>query len=368
MGVVIFRRGTSFAYDDAWCERTWMLPSTGEVGTGRIRLPYSSTAASSTYIDPDGGSSVEIISEANCGTWRGIITEINYDNTMIEIAIAQPHILLGRRIIHWEGAQIHPLPISSIVRKVFRETLPGIPGLWCKTYPTGSNDPLMRGYQYSGQDAWSVLVEMMENSSSEIFIDADTGEITWEGAMCGDILTEPLIADGNLHDWRYRALVSSRTSEVTVKTGTHRYTTSNGTSAIAYPAQSIVTSGVSMILASSAEAELLRGSGAQVVVEGSVDVELWHLRERQIARVAFPQAGFTGEEHPCRILGRSLSEDSSRMRLILQVIDENADMQQVSPAMRSGSSRTQGARGRGSYASQQVAARRSAWFSFLKDN
>lgn len=367
MGTIIFRRNTDVRFADAWAERTWKIPATGEAGSATIVLPYSSPAASSTYIDPEGGSYVEIASEGDCGKWRGIVTEIEYDTSTIRLSAAQPQMILGRRIMHFEGNVRHAVSLDAIVSKVLREALPGFPLLWCRYYPNGGNDPVIRNYGFSGQDAWSIILEMMDQGNSELFVDGETGEVTWRGGLAGNQYGGNLFSGSTLLNWRYRVSVMNRISEVTVKAGAHRHIVSDGGAAKSFPAQAIITSGAAASIGLSAELELLRSSTAQVAVEGSVPPSKWSLREGNTVRVVVSEGRFSGAEHPCRIIGRTLSDDSSLMGVELQVINENLGATTPPPA-RGGSATNSGALGRGSFSQRMSSSSRRSWMTYLLQN
>jgi len=346
-----------------------MIAATGEPGSADIRLPYSSGAASSTFVDPRGGSWVEVADEGGIGKWVGIVRELDYGETEIRITAEQPQTMLGDRIMHWETTLRHAQPVGYVAGKVLREALPGVPYLWMDPdWPYDGSDPLMRDYAFSGQDAWAVLLDLMELCTSELVINADTGEVSWMGALAGDLRqTALLIADGNLRNWSYRASGRERAGEVMVKRGSERYSVYSGGANIAYPGQVTITADSGYGLHGIAQAELNRRSGAVIAITGAVPSELFSLRERDFVRVVVPPGQFSGAEHPCRILGRSASDDSPLMPLVMQVIDEVAGVA-VAPPMRSGGSASSGAKGRGSFAQRFRSTQRATWRSWLGDH
>ena len=366
MGAVAFRRNVSSRMVDAWCERSWSLPSTGDVGSARIRLPYTSPAASAAYIDPDGGSWVEIADEGGCGRWLGIVREIQYGATEIELTAYQPAILLGDRVLHWETTFRHTTNAGYVVGRILREVLPGLPFLWSRYTPADGSDPPLRGYSLSGQDAWSALLDLMELSQSELFVDSETGEVTWEGVLAGDLRnTTTLIDGGNLRNTIYRVSGEQRAGEVVVKRGTERFILQSGTSTIGYPGQVTVTADAGQSLYVIGADELTRRAGASITVGGAVPASLWSIRERDFVRILMPAARFGGAEHPCRVLARSRSDDSDLMDLTLQIINESVGVR-VAPPMRASSTSKAGAKGRGSFAQQQRAGHRAWWKTWLE--
>lgn len=369
MAAVTFRRNTSTRYADAWCERTWALPATGSIGTARVRLPYSAAAASSTYINPEGGSWLEIADEGGCGRWVGIIRSVSFGATEIELEAAQPWVILGDRVLRWEGAYQHAAPAGYYAARVLREALSGVPWFWTRYLGAAeAMGPIIRNFQITGQDVWSALLELMEQSDSELMIDAETGEVNWGGALSGDLRQMAnLIADGNFREWSYSADSSERISEVIVKRGTERNSAYSGATALVYPGQVMVTADDGYKLATVASTELLYRQQAQITITGSVGTELYGLRERDFLRVVIPAAGFTGKEHPCRLLWRRLADDSALMELGLQVINESIGVR-VPPPMRGGSRSTSGAKGRGSFAQRMRSTQRLAWRTHLRES
>ena len=86
---------------DAPADRRWVAAVTGEAGQATIRLPRNSVAASTLYIDPEGGSAVRILSEGGCGEWGGTVVDLDdSDPHTLVITAVQPAKLLGRREIH----------------------------------------------------------------------------------------------------------------------------------------------------------------------------------------------------------------------------------------------------------------------------
>jgi hypothetical protein len=367
MATVTFRRNNASVTVDVWASRTWQLPVTGEPGSAEIRLPYTSAAASQTYIDDDGGSWIEIASEGGCGRWVGIIRELEYSESEVRVSAAQPWVIFGDRIMHTEVTYRYTTPIGYLVLMVLREVLPGLPWFWVDTSKLDlGSDVLLTGYQFSGQDAWSVLTDLMEQALNELWIDPETGRVSWRGAMSGDLRAPAaLIAGGNFRNWQYRA-VGDRVSEVTVKRGRTRYSVYSGSAAVAYPGQKMITAATGQNLHRTASEELTRSSGATLTVSGGVTSDLWSIREGMFPTVVLPQAGFSGREHPCRVLARTVSDDSPLMTLGLQIIDPLIGVR-VAPPMRAGSQATAGAKGKGSFAQRQRATARYAWNRWLRE-
>ncbi|MBV6425170.1 MAG: hypothetical protein NAOJABEB_02984 [Steroidobacteraceae bacterium] len=367
MASVVFRRNASSAYADCYAERTWQIPATGDVGQATIELPYSSAAAASSYIDPAGGSWVEIADEGGVGRWVGIVREINYDATSLSLSLAQPWVMLGDRVLRSETTYRQAMPVGYLAGIVLREGLAGLPWLWSRYLPSAAG-PLIRNYSVNGQDVWSALLDLMDQSQAEVCIDAETGEVTWNGALAGDLRqTTLLVADGNFRDWSYRTNGTERAAEVIVKRGSSRLSVYNGTVAKGYPSQVMVTADDGQSLYGVAQAELARRSSVNVTVTGGVPSDLFGIRERDFVRVLLPQANLGGVEHVCRVLSRTVSDDSALMALGLQVIDEALGVI-VAPPMRGASSGASGASGRGSFAQRQRATARQAWRVWLNDH
>lgn len=359
---MLFRRNNATRYADAWCERSWSLPATGDPGTASIRLPYSAAAASSTYINPEGGSWLEIADEGGCGKWVGIVRDLTFNTDEVRISAIQPWAILSDRILHWERTYAHAVATGYIAAQVLTEALSGLPWFWHRYLGAAETiGPIVRGYEVNGQDAWSALTDMMELSGDEIIINAETGEVTWGGPLAGDLRqTTNLIADGNLRNWSYRANGSKRVSEVMVKRGTERYSVYSGATAAVYPGQATITAEDGLRMPELAAQELIRRQGVSIGITGAVGPELYSLRERDFPRVVVPRGRFTGAEHPCRLLSRSLSDDGPLMTLGLQVIDEAIGVR-VTPPMRGGGASTFAGKGRGSFVQRQKSSNRILW-------
>ena len=369
MSTVIFRRGANAAYADAWTQREWQLASTGQPGTATIHLDYSQAAASATYINPAGGSWVEIVSEGGCGKWVGIIDEPQSDIDKLVITAKQPWVLLqGERVMHWESTFRHAVTPGYVAGRVLKEALSGLPWFNTRYLPSDGSDPPLRNYQLNGQDAWSILTDLMERSTSELWIDAETGDVRWMGALAGALqFTTLLVADGNLFNWSYRPSASQRVGEVVVKRDSERYMLADGAGMLARPAQVTITADAGASMYTAARDELTRRAGAQVAISGAVGASLWTIREGMFANVMVPLAGFSGQQHPCRVLARSRSDDSDLMPLTFQVIDGNVGVR-VAPPMRAGSTRNAGAKPRGSFAQRVKANERNVFNTWLADH
>lgn len=366
MATITFRRNSASITVDAWASRTWQLPVTGEPGRAEIRLPHTSPAASATYIDDEGNSWLEIASEGGCGKWIGIIRELQFGESDIRIIVEQPWGLFGDRVIPVDYTRYDRLPAGYYVQEILLATLVGVPWFWWSTFDYGS-DPIIQSLEYVGQDAWGLLLDLMDQALCELQIDAETGQIRWRGALAGDQRAQQaLIAGGNFLGWSYR-VVGSRVAEVSVKRGRERYWARSGTAAARYPGQKIVTASFGQDLATVANDELARATGATLTIEGGVPASLWSLREGMFPTVFVPQAGFGGREHPCRVLARTISDDSELMMLGLQVLDPVVGVR-VPPPMRSGGQATAGSKGKGSFAQRQRADRRFAWNSHLRES
>jgi len=290
-----------------------------------MTLPRSSPAATATYIDPDGGSIVSIASQGGCGTWRGVILPIDYDGVTIQLTALQMGAILGRRILT-RSAVVANVTAGYVVSVILREALAGVGGLGVTHGPFEGGDHVA-SYSLDGQDAWGALSEMMDQSDGEIHINADTGEIIWVGSLAASPRYDPLlIAGGNLRDVSYQTDATNRLAEVVATFGDERYTARRGeTAAGGWPTQARVSSetgGAGMIAAATAELE--QRTLPAVSISGSVTSAHWAIRERQYVRVIVPWARFTGATHVCRVLARSISDDSPLMPLELQVIPEVA--------------------------------------------
>jgi len=325
MAACTFTNGTASITVDVPASREWRVATTGSVGQATMTLLRSSPAATSTYIDPDGGSIVSIASQGGCGIWRGVILPIAYDGATIQMTALQMGAILGRRIMTRSTA-VTNVTAGYVVSVILREALAGVGGLAVTAGSFEGGDHIAT-YALDGQDAWGALTEMMNQSDGEIDINAETGEIIWIGSLAAAPRYDPLlIAGGNLRDVSYQTDATNRLAEVVATFGNERYTARRGeTAAGGWPAQARVaakTGGPGLIAAATAELE--QRALPAVSISGSVTSADWAIRERQYVRVIVPWARFTGATHVCRVLARSVDDSSPLMTLQLQVIPEVA--------------------------------------------
>jgi hypothetical protein len=333
-----------------------------------VTLSYSDPAASAAYIDPAGGSWLEIVGAGGCGGWVGVIDQPQFDVDRLVITARQPWVLLSGRVMRWETIFRHPTSPGYIAGRVLREALSGIGWFNTRYLPADGSDAPLRNYQFTGQDAWSILVELMEQSTSELWIDAENGDVRWMGALAGPgQLAIPLVADGNLLQWVYQSSGDDWAAEVVVKRGTERYSLSDGGATLSRPAQVTITTEAGASLYLAARDELLRRTNPRVTVRGGVGPELWNIREGMFAQVYLPGVGFGGRRHTCRVLRRQLSDDNELMQVEMQAIEPAVGVR-VAPPERATSGGNAGARPRGSFRQRLRANERRAHNTWLREH
>ena len=329
-----FQRGSASISADVSVDRAWALPSTGQPGQATIRVPYSSVAASATYIRDDGGSWVEVASVGGCGKWIGIVRKVQHGDVEYVITAEQPWTLLRDQIIHVSRTNIHSASFGTIALVVLREALSGLPWFYMGAFDEGS-DPLTQGYSMDG-DAWSILTNLMDQGVNELFINAETGYVTWGGALAGaQLVATELFAGGNFHGAAPALDGTQVASEVMATRGEEHHSVYSGTAAGVYPGKVVVSVSSGGSLERAARAELTQRSKAAVSLAGGVGTELWSIRERNYVNVSVPIVNFTGRSYLCRVLARSIEESANLMQLSLQVIEPSIGVR-VAPPSRGG--------------------------------
>lgn len=317
---VLFTRGTNSVVVDAPADRRWVLTAAGESGEASIRLPRDSAAASTTYINPAGGSRVTILSEGGCGEWQGIVLDVDdSDPHTLTLTAYQPAKLLGQRGVQ-RGGVIRNVSAGYNATIVLREALTGVRGLSIPYAPFEGGVLGERDFDPNG-DAWGGLMALMDASDGEVHI-TTAGEINWCGPLAYANRYDTLLIDGgNLQDVSYQTNMQNRVSEVTSGDGMGAYTARRGDPAMdGWPAQAMTDGN-----AQTAQRELEARSEPSIMIAGGVTSDHWSIRERDFVNVLIPRAQFGGRLHRCRVLARSLADGDHLMRLELQV------MQQIAP-------------------------------------
>ena len=311
---ILFTYGTNSIGVDAPAERRWVLAASGEAGEATIRLPRDSAAASTTYLNPDGGSLVRILSEGGCGEWFGIVADIDdSDPNLLGITAYQPGKLLGIRQL--DAGPIRNTTAGYMATTILREALVGVRGLSLPNAPFEGGTLGEREFDPSG-DAWSGLAALMDASGAEIDVTA-AGEINWIGPLANATRYDTLlVAGGNLQEASYRTVGAGRLAEVTAGAGPDAFTARRGDAAAdGWPGQATIDG-----TAQSAQRELEARADAAILIGGGVTSEHWSIRERDFVNVLIPWAQFGGRLHRCRVLARSLADGEALMRLELQVM------------------------------------------------
>lgn len=322
------RDGNTIALD-APAEREWGLVAAGRAGTATVTLPRGSAAASSTYINPEGGSILRISGQAGAGDWVGMVTGLEFSADAIVVSALQPWAILGRRIVR------RPLTLTSatpavIATTVVREALTGLPW-FSATLPFTGGGPITLDYDLDGQDAWSVFSDLSRQGGGELHIDAVTGRMDWCGPLAYATQHSGLLVAGvGLQDWRYGVDSAERVTQMTAILDNLRVTVASGTGS-GWAQQATTTAGTSFALVDVARAELAALSAPSIAIAGGVTSDWWSIRTRDFVRVLLPGAGFGGETHVCRVVGRRLADGSPLMGVELQVVDTSATLLQGIP-------------------------------------
>lgn len=317
---------------EARVERTWSAPGTGQAGTATITLARGSVAANPAFIDANGLSLIEVLDEGGCGSWLGVGMEPTFTQAEIVIPAVQVWGILGQRVIQRSGLLSHVSP-GYVVSEALRTSLAGVSTVQLAQASDG-DAPDIRSIEIDGRDPLAVLTEMMQTASADLHIDA-AGGIHWCGPLANATRRDTLlVADGNFHDVSYQPNARERVQEVIATAGETRYTARLPAGDMhAWPAQATINvAAAGDVLVVAAHAELAQRNAPAITIEGSVGPELWSIRERDFIKTLVPWAGFTGISRWCRVVSRSLSDDASRMRVQLQVMQPIAGNVQTAGA------------------------------------
>lgn len=323
MATVRLRHGAQETVAELTAERSWSTLASGSIGQASITLPIGAPAASPRYVDPDGGSWVTIAGESNSGDWSGVITGIDYDGRSAVLRAVQPAALFTRRLVSRNGTRFTHVSPGLIVSRALTEGLAGVRGFRVSgTFDTGAPD--IAAYAFEGQSVWQVVTDMMDRSDQELSVDED-GALRWSGMFAGAPRYTPLlVADGDLRAARYGTRIDEQLTEYIAYIGMDTYRASSGGLAArsGWAAQDTGQAGTGgQALVSLAAAQLAARGRPTVTAEGQVTRAHWGLRERMFCRLLVPTAGFSGRIVTARVVGRSLADSASEMRLQLQAID-----------------------------------------------
>ena len=299
-------------------DRSWWAAYTGNDGsTVTVRVPRSHPAASSLYIAPDGGSTIQV-QDDTAGAWFGIVDEVEEDAGEIVLTAVQPAVKLSRMILKRRDT-VTAMTAGAIASLALKDTIPTLRGLSMgNDWFVGST--IIPTYTFDGQTCMDVLTDMMAASGDELHITA-SGVVWWAAPLAFASSITTLLVDGsNFHTGRRLVRNSGRLSEVTAINGNEQYTAIDGTAAAAGWAgqTAFTTDATGAALVSAARTELQQRVDPTVEISGRVGPALWSIRERDFVTVHLPWAGFTGRTYNCRVLGRRLS--GTEMDLALQVI------------------------------------------------
>lgn len=326
----------------AQCERSWMLPITGNVGQATITLRYDNPAADSNYINMQSGSRVFVYDSDGCGTWVGTITDIDEGPDALRLTAKQPHEILGVRHVTLTGTLRTTSP--NAVAYAALTNAGDVFGLHTLDGPWDASGPVIESYGFNGQDAWSVVTAMQEQSDGELNV-ADDGGLTWCGPFARATTYGTLLQAGsNLRAWSIRTNGGDRIAEAIAIADGVPYRATDGSVAAqgGRPAQAVISAPNARAAQRLADTELANRSQPAITITGSVGVTHWGIRERMFVRVIIPRrGGVAARAYACRVIGRAVSDSSSLMGLTLLVVDAVPSRPRMRPTA------TTAARGRG---------------------
>lgn len=304
---------------DVPSRRRWALLSTGQVGDATFTLPAGSAAASSAFINPDGGSQVSISDTDGAGIWNGIVTRLVHDERGVTVTASQPAIILSRIPVALNRT-FSDVSVRHVVGEVFRY-INAITGMYPIATGGIADAPiLIPDYQMHGEDCWSVLQSMMQLSGQELQsrVSAYNDTLIWgnESASVADGL---LLAPGQFRDAVYELDISEQAAMVTTLSDRDTYSVSaSDIAANRWPAHLVVKSPQRSTLRALAESEIQRRLVPAIRVSGAVPREYWSLREGGYVRVLIPWARFAGATVLARIISREVESQGDVMQLELQ--------------------------------------------------
>lgn len=303
---------------------SWRLPVTGQAGEASVTVRASSPAYSAAFINPDGGSSIHVLSDRAAGDWHGILTSLDWQHDAVTLSAHEPQALLGSRFVDdWSFADT---TAGFIITRALRQTLGGVRQLSAPNLPYEIGGPLIAEYQFSRQSVWDVAVDLMGLCEQELKVDPASGILDWAGALAHTTAySRPLYAGSTFHDWRYRVDTLERAAEVIATWEGDSYSAYAGeVAASGWPAQAVVSAdGPAYRLVDAAQRELARRRRPKVTLTGSVSVDDFSVRCDRLATVVLPGVEFAGVTVRGRVLAREMQGGGARMALTLAVLPED---------------------------------------------
>lgn len=319
------------------CDRQWVVPVSGNAGNATVRLPLSSDALDHRYLNLDGGSLVTVADEHGSGTWRGVISRVDISDAGVSLPARQVQAILGRRHVSLSTAlsTVCPAMVVDAALRNAGEVL----GLHVVNSPWDADAPVMDAFSFNGQDTWAVVSSAMDQSEGELHVNSETGGLYWAGPLAyARAYPHLLIAGANLRQWSKSADASDRVAEVTATVDGEPFTVTDGSVAAAghWPAQAVISADSRRAAPYLAAVELDARRTSATTITGTLPVDHWDIRERDIVRVLIPRrAGIPAAVHTCRVVGRQLREGSLLMQLTLLIADAVPSRPRLRPARRS---------------------------------
>lgn len=307
----------------------WPLPITGRVGACSFTIPRRHAAFSSDYVNPAGGSAVELLDDGY-GVWRGLTVPTKYSADGVDVTAYQPTMLLSGRFLPKDRTYTNVSP-GFLFSRIIRETLGGIAPFQVAATVVEGGLPLVDEFAFTGQPCWDALGDLMGRCDTEVQFDPDTLTLGWGDALgTAQYTNTDLIGEANLFDAQVDVDPSQRVAEVISRLdGASDYVARDGGAAAdGLPLQAVINAGVrGATRVRDAEAELARRARPVVTVRGrvGVGVDYQALREGMIVpRVVIPWAEFSGASYTCRVLERTRDDSAGAIGLNLEVLGETS--------------------------------------------
>jgi hypothetical protein len=200
MSLIRFTHTNSITVD-APCARSWAAPLTGNAGQATVTLPYGNPAADSRYIDMMGGSRVFVFDEYGSGTWSGIVTKVDRDDTSLKMSAVQDHAILGRLPVSLDTTMTHTSPAAVMYAALTNagEVL----GLHTINGPWDGFQPFIEAYAMARKDVQAITDDMMNLSDGELHVDTESGAMVFCGPHAYTSLYPTVLrGNANLRDWK----------------------------------------------------------------------------------------------------------------------------------------------------------------------
>lgn len=197
-------------------EVTWTSPPAREFGTAKLFIPWDHEANDDRYLDPEGGSRIEINGGA-LGRWVGLAQRPQVTDKGLTIDAMEIAWVASNRIVGWRAfdarSQQAELTAGQIARLAVTDAL--IPLGWVKhgryvdggvTFPT---------FEFKGETLADVLGRLQERTGEEweISYAGDAFVFNWRPPV-RSFYTRHLTDDGDLSTMSVETAVDDRVAEV----------------------------------------------------------------------------------------------------------------------------------------------------------